>query len=93
MSRSVASPMPARWPSACGWQQPQKARMACPSPRHQPQLSDLQTPDLLVPVVAGPLNRPLAWRRVVPLEEAIEAHEYCQKGHVRGKVVLRVKQM
>lgn len=31
--------------------------------------------------------------RVVPLEEAAAAHEYCQKGHVRGKVVLRVKQV
>ncbi|KIZ05608.1 hypothetical protein MNEG_2344 [Monoraphidium neglectum] len=31
--------------------------------------------------------------RVWPLEETAAAHEYCERGHVRGKVGILVKQM
>jgi hypothetical protein len=31
--------------------------------------------------------------RVWPLEEMAAAHEYCEKGHVRGKVGILIKEM
>lgn len=39
------------------------------------------------------LTNPHQHCRMWPLEEMAAAHEYCEQGHVRGKVGILIKQM
>lgn len=42
---------------------------------------------------APPPAPPLAGCRVLPLEGVVEAHQYAEQGHVRGKLGIAIKQL